>query len=146
MAEPEIRSYRCQLKVRGYELDSFGHVNHAVYIRYLEQARWELLAQEGITPAEFAAWQRWPVIASLEARYLQPTHMHDLLEIRTRVAERTRTTLTFEQEIWKGSSQVLGAHIRAVIVNEKGRPAELPAGIARLCPPPAGKGHHEKEH
>ncbi|MCK4259553.1 MAG: thioesterase family protein [Halanaerobiales bacterium] len=28
-------------EVRGYELDSFNHVNNAVYIRYLEQARWK---------------------------------------------------------------------------------------------------------
>ena len=29
--------------VRGYELDSFGHLNNAVYLNYAEQAKWEFL-------------------------------------------------------------------------------------------------------
>lgn len=28
-------------EVRGYELDSFGHLNNAVYLNYLEAARWD---------------------------------------------------------------------------------------------------------
>ena len=28
---------RFEFNVRGYELDSFGHVNNAVYLNYLEQ-------------------------------------------------------------------------------------------------------------
>ena len=31
------------VKVRGYELDLFGHVNNAVYLHWLEHARWEIL-------------------------------------------------------------------------------------------------------
>ncbi len=30
------------IKVRGYELDSFNHVNNAIYVNYFEAARWEL--------------------------------------------------------------------------------------------------------
>ncbi|MBC2581423.1 thioesterase family protein [Clostridium sp. DJ247] len=30
-------------EVRGYELDSFNHVNNAVYINYIEEARWKFL-------------------------------------------------------------------------------------------------------
>ena len=31
-----------KFSVRGYELDSYGHVNNAVYLNYFEQARWEI--------------------------------------------------------------------------------------------------------
>ncbi len=34
--------------MRGYELDSFGHVNNAVYLNYLEQARWEIVQKLGV--------------------------------------------------------------------------------------------------
>ena len=30
-------------EVRGYEMDSFSHVNNAVYLNYLEAARWKFL-------------------------------------------------------------------------------------------------------
>lgn len=28
------------IKIRGYHIDHFGHVNHARYIEFLEEARW----------------------------------------------------------------------------------------------------------
>ena len=36
-------SYSLKTEVRGYELDSYGHVNNAVYVSYTEQARWKML-------------------------------------------------------------------------------------------------------
>ena len=42
----QTNRYTCHLTVRGNELDSFGHVNNAIYLNYLEQARWEILRDE----------------------------------------------------------------------------------------------------
>ncbi len=36
-------TYEYPITVRGYEIDSFGHVNNAVYLNYFEQARWDIL-------------------------------------------------------------------------------------------------------
>ena len=33
--------FQITLPVRGYEIDVYGHVNNAVYLQWLEQARWE---------------------------------------------------------------------------------------------------------
>lgn len=41
--------------VRGYELDTQGHLNHAVYHQYGEHARWELLRAAGIPQDKFIA-------------------------------------------------------------------------------------------
>ncbi|WP_229683692.1 acyl-CoA thioesterase [Nocardia camponoti] len=41
--------------VRGYELDTQGHLNHAVYHQYGEHARWELLRAAGIAQDKFIA-------------------------------------------------------------------------------------------
>ena len=32
-----------EFDVRGYELDSFGHVNNSVYLSYMEEARWQMM-------------------------------------------------------------------------------------------------------
>src|SRR6185437_16164438 len=69
------KAYRTQLEVRGYELDSFGHVNHANYLNYFEHARWRMLQDEGITLEVLEKWKRWPVIAAIEVKYLKPTFM-----------------------------------------------------------------------
>lgn len=126
------KSFRCTLQVRGYELDSFGHVNHAVYVSYLEHARWEMLSGEGITLQSFRQWSRWPVIASLQIQYLRPCFMDDVLEVRSRISGHGKAQFTIEQEIYRADQPVVKAQVQAVIVNEKGRPAELPPDIARL--------------
>ncbi len=40
-------TFEYSLEVRGYELDSFNHVNNAVYVSYMEQARWEVFRETG---------------------------------------------------------------------------------------------------
>lgn len=38
----------CTLEVQGYNLDSFGHVNNAVYLNYMETGRWKFLKDNDI--------------------------------------------------------------------------------------------------
>lgn len=40
-----------QIRVRGYHEDRFGHVNHARYLEFLEDARWAHLEERGIDAA-----------------------------------------------------------------------------------------------
>ncbi len=124
--------YHCKLHVRGYELDSFGHVNHAVYISYLEHARWELLHEEGITIEAFKKWKRWPVIAQLECQFLKPCFMGDLLDVRTKIVEHGKVNFVFEQVVYRKDTPVFRATVRAVMVNELGRPADIPPEIEKL--------------
>lgn len=119
------RTYRSTVHVRGYELDSFGHVNHAVYLNYMEHARWELLAEKGITLERMAEWKRWPIIAHVELDYLKPTHMGDELDIHSSVVSTGKTHFVVEQVILRGDTEVLRGKVTIVTINEKGRPAEL---------------------
>ena len=126
------KTYVSHLDVRGYELDSFGHVNHAVYVSYLEHARWELLASENVTLAKFNEWKRWPVIARIEVDYLKPTFMGDRLAIESRIVETGKTNFTIEQQILRGDLPVLRARVRVVLVDERGRPAAGPPEVMGL--------------
>jgi thioesterase-3 len=127
-----MKTYRTQIEVRGYELDSFGHVNHANYLNYLEHARWNMLADEGITLPKLQEIKRWPVIAEMELAYLKPTFMGDILEIETRCVDHSRISFTFEQTILKAGVPVMKATVRGVMVNEKGRPASYPIELEGL--------------
>ena len=46
--------FKTTLKVRGYHLDFYGHVNNARYLELLEEARWRML--EG--RVDLNRWQR----------------------------------------------------------------------------------------
>jgi acyl-CoA thioester hydrolase len=73
-------SHHMTLTVRGYELDSYGHVNNAVYIQYLEQARWEFLRDTGAYN-ELSANQLMLVITETSIRYMREALLFDELDI-----------------------------------------------------------------
>ena len=120
------KKYHCKIEVRGYELDSFGHVNHAIYFNYLEHARWEMLTLEEITLAKFTEWKRWPVVAELQASYLKPTFMGEKLDVESQIVETGKTNFMIEQTILRDAAIVFKAKVRIVMVDETGRPAGMP--------------------
>jgi YbgC/YbaW family acyl-CoA thioester hydrolase len=133
------KTYLTPIEVRAYELDSFGHVNHANYLHYLETARWKMLGEEGVTLETFRKWDRWPVIAAIDIQYRRPVLFGDRLEVRTRLVDYRRSSMQIEQEIFRGETVVASAKIRSVIVTGEGRPAEMPEELARKWRAVTGK-------
>lgn len=131
--DPDMtKIYHCKLEVRPYELDASGHVNNGSYVSYLEFARWKMLEQEQITLALFKKWNLWPVVAKLEIQYVRPAFAGEQLEIRTRAIEQGRAFYAFEQIIYRGDTVIAKGMIRGCIINEEGRPVELPREMYRL--------------
>ena len=120
------------MEVRGYELDSFGHVNHAAYISYLEHARWKMLYEEGVTLEKFPLWKRWPIVHKVEATYLKPTYLGEELDVHTWIVDHGKTYFVLKQTIFRKNVPVVEAQIQAVMIDEKGRPARLPDEVHRL--------------
>jgi YbgC/YbaW family acyl-CoA thioester hydrolase len=112
--------------VRGYELDSYRHVNHAVYLSYLEQARWDYLASCGLTLNKLDELKRWPVVVHLEINYLRPALMDDELTIFSRLSHLGRASLEIEHEIHCHGKPITRAKVKAAIIDEHGRAAAMP--------------------
>jgi acyl-CoA thioester hydrolase len=64
-------SFQVWITVRGYELDTQGHLNQAVYLQYAEHARWELLRAAGISQDRLLATGIGPVALETTIRYKQ---------------------------------------------------------------------------
>lgn len=128
--------YHTNLDVRGYELDAYAHVNHAVYLNYLEVARWNMLKDEGITLAHFKEWKAWPVIASIEIQYLRPAFEGDRLDIETTLLEQRTTSMILKQKIFVRGKLITEAKVRSVIVDENGRPTRPPKEMEEKFPTP----------
>ena len=60
------------VRVRTYELDSFGHVNNSVYLNYFEEARAEYLLQLGVSFDDFAKAGCQLVIVESYVKYISP--------------------------------------------------------------------------
>jgi acyl-CoA thioester hydrolase len=113
--------YTHRLEVRFRDCDALGHVNNAVYLTYLEQARfshWRATGLAGNTgdpaggsPADIPG----VILARAEIDYRRPAKYGDLLTVHLGVAGVGRTSFTYEYEIVDAAGQVI-ANARTVIV------------------------------
>jgi YbgC/YbaW family acyl-CoA thioester hydrolase len=138
MGEPA----RLHVKVRHYEVDEYGHVNHAIYVHYLELGRVEALEAVGLSLAEMRRQGYLIVAAELSVTYHSPARSGDTLEIVTHVRELRGARSRWSQEIRESASQrlVVTAHVTGAFTTESGRPARAPASfhekLAGLLVPP----------
>lgn len=105
-----------------------GHVNNAVYLTYLEQARfkhWRTLWHY--------AEDRFPdpgiILARIECDYRSPAKLGEVLEVRLAVSSIGRTSFQYEYEIVSAEDGRLIAQARSVQVAydyAKGAPIEVP--------------------
>ena len=125
--------------VRFHELDPYGHVNHTVYLTYLEVARVDLLAAHGVELLDLAARTGAQlVVVGIEVDYLAPAVAGDRLTVTCEVVERRRATVRFHQTVRRGDRELVRARVRAAVLDAAGRPRALPeALLAALAPAPA---------
>src|SRR3954471_12443383 len=71
--------FSVEFPVRGYEIDSWGHVNNAVYLQWLEHCRWEMArAEEGLRAC---ATEIRPVLRHVELDSRAETRLGDHVRV-----------------------------------------------------------------
>ncbi len=93
------RSTRTTLRVRGYHLDGYGHVNNARYLEFLEEGRW---AYFDARPELFVRLQRGDiafVAVNLNIDYCAAAVAGDDLAIDSRLCELGSRSARMAQEI-----------------------------------------------
>jgi YbgC/YbaW family acyl-CoA thioester hydrolase len=121
------RVFTTQIRVRSYELDSFGHVNNATYLQYLEAARCDHLLQVGLSFNDFKQWSAFPLVVEAHLHYRQTLKADDLIEVRGVFQEWKRSSFAVEYEVVEDDgSLVLTARMVFVFVNENGKPIRVP--------------------
>ena len=120
------------LEVRFRDCDPMGHVNNAVYLTYMEQARfahWRAIwkyRQPGADP-------RVPgvILARAEVDYRGQAREGDLLEVRLTVGDLGRTSFRYEYEIVdRGGRLIVQAKTVQVMYDyATGRPIPIPDDI-----------------
>ncbi|MDQ3817802.1 MAG: acyl-[acyl-carrier-protein] thioesterase [Acidobacteriota bacterium] len=133
-----MRKYTRAFRVRHYELDSFGHVNNAVYANYLQEAAIEASADAGFTPAWYEEKGTGWVIRELSIRYHLQASYNDELEVTTWVSNIRRVSSTREYLIERASdkARVARARVNWVYLDMKrGKPARVTDDFVRALEP-----------
>lgn len=114
------------LDVRFSELDPYGHVNHAVYLSYLEVARTEALAACEV-PLELMAERGYQiVVTSIQVRYRAAATFGDRLTIETSLSELQRARGTWSQRILRCDDVLVTAEVKAGVTDRRGKPVKPP--------------------
>ena len=132
-----------RLEVRFRDCDPMGHTNNAVYLSYLEQARfahWRSLWGFGTPQPAPSKVEGLPpglpgvILARVECDYKRPTKYGDVIEIRLAVADIGRTSFRYEYEIVdeEGRTVVKAKTVQVMYDYAAERPVPIPDNIRQL--------------
>jgi len=117
------------LTVRGYELDSFGHVNNAVYLHYLEEGRWDFLRR-----AEVYDWMQsqglFLAVVEVKIRYIHESRLNDPLRVLTMLRPGS-LFVRFDQDIVHRTTKErrATAHVTTLLLDADRRPIDFPRHV-----------------
>ncbi len=123
-------SYKTE--VRGYELDSYGHVNNAVYVSYTEQARWEILKNAGLLTS-FLDRNLLLVVTETNIRYMRELKLFDKIEITTRIKFEA-PYLVFIHDILNLTDNLKAAkaEVKTLLIDQDRIPQDIPAELLSI--------------
>ena len=109
-----------KIKVRGYHIDLYKHVNNARYLEFLEEARWAMLD-------DLVDREKWHSdgfglsVVNINIDYRQTAKMGDCLEIYSNLNRIGNKSVVIEQKIVLsgGVKIVVEALVTFVVVDEK---------------------------
>jgi acyl-CoA thioester hydrolase len=118
--------HQCSLTTRSYECDSYGHINNAVYLNYLEYARLEFLKALGLDYAELRAGGVGLVVVRICIDYRRQVGPDETLRVLTRPLARQKVRVVFGQTVLRGEEVVAEAEVTWACIDSRGRPLRLP--------------------
>jgi acyl-CoA thioester hydrolase len=115
--------FQKEIEIRWRDLDGYAHVNHAVYVTYLEEARDEWLTS--ILAGEMAGWDHFLVHLEIDYRR-QLTQGDDVVVASCEAAELGTSSVTTHEELRTKAGDLV-AEASAVVValdpgTERSRP------------------------
>jgi acyl-CoA thioester hydrolase len=119
--------HRAELVVRSYECDSYGHVNNAVYLNYLEYGRMEFLHAihfdyNGIVKAGYYLY-----VTHIDIYYKASAFLDDRLFVEVEPVKLKKISGEFRQRIVKEDGTVCAeATVSWACVTTAGRPSKIP--------------------
>lgn len=116
-------------RVRAYECDPYDHVNHANYLRYMQEAAFDASAAVGYDVTRYRELGHQWLIRETDITYLRPLIYGDTVIVKTWVGDfrRVRSRRMYELRLASSGDMVATASTEWVYLNmETLRPATIP--------------------
>ena len=124
--------YTFETAVRGYELDSYGHLNNAVYISYTEQARWEILKNAGLLES-FLSKKLLLVVTETNIRYMRELKLFDGVKVETHIRFEA-PYLIFQHDIINSTDKIKAAkaEVKTLLIDQERIPQDIPEELLAI--------------
>jgi len=131
MHKNKSKQYFFEIRVRGNELDSYGHVNNAVYLNYTEQARWELFRELGLLDEIIASGKKI-VIVENTIKYIRQLRLFDEIIVKSQM-EKSAHFLLFKQNMThkRTGKTIAKAVAKTVFLDENNKPCDIPESLLK---------------
>jgi acyl-CoA thioester hydrolase len=89
-------------------LDTFGHVNNAVYLSLYEEARWDFITNNGLGLTQILESKVGPVLLDLNLTFKSELNLRDKIKIvsQARPEMRNKYVMVLDQKILKENGKV----------------------------------------
>jgi acyl-CoA thioester hydrolase len=98
-----MRNISQEIQVRFRDLDAYGHVNHAVYLSYLEVARTNLVREVFVRDMKRNIQY---LLIEAHVKYIQPVLLNDKLIIDCTFTEAGKVKFKAEYKLHDGSGKI----------------------------------------
>ncbi len=107
-----------EIKIRGYHIDQFSHVNNARYLEFLEEGRWGYLEQNNLIK-KFHAKGIGHAVVNININYRKSAFLGQSLRIETDLLRKGRASITIQQKLFLGNTDTLiaDAEVSNVFLN-----------------------------
>ena len=110
--------YCTNIKVRGYHLDMYGHVNNARYLEFFEEARWCYI-EEKINLRDWKQRGYAFLVVNININYRQPALLDQILAIHCTMNRIGNKSATIHQNMLvEGTDKIIAdADVTFVIID-----------------------------
>ena len=130
------KSFSHKIKVYYEDTDAGGVVYYANYLKFLERARSEAIADIGLSNQKIKKdFGLLIIVKSCNINFKKSAYLEDILKIKSSIISFSKTSLSMDQIIFKEDDVIVNAKVHLVFINEKGKPNRIPEEIITKLKP-----------
>lgn len=98
--------HRYDMTIKEFHLDTFGHVNNAVYLQIFEEARWEIITENGYGLKKVIESKKGPVVLDVKLEFLIELKLREKIIIETSMEPFSGKVGAIQQQIINSQNSI----------------------------------------
>ncbi len=114
-----------------HDTDCAGVVYYANYLKYLEEARTEMLTDRGVSMKELALRGLGFAVAKVDIEYKAPSRYQDMLTIVSKINRIRLSAIQLAQSVYRDRTLIAESSVILVLVGTDFSPLKIPEEIKK---------------